>query len=227
MVRKIFPIALEGLEAMSGDELTEELIRRAKAAYENKEKEIGVDFLRHLERIILLDVVDSKWKDHLRNMDNLREGIGLRAYGQKDPLVEYKREAFEAFQEMIHVIKEDTLEFIFRVQPAIRASADFQPANKASAPARPVGGGLRPEEKIPLKKTPALQFVHPDAASTLKNDPPVNVRSVSPAGAGEFIPATAPEDWRPQTARNTGEKVGRNEPCPCGSGKKYKKCHGR
>ncbi len=211
MVRKIFPIALEGLGAMSGDELTEELIRRAKAAYEHKEKEIGVDFLRHLERIILLDVVDSKWKDHLRNMDNLREGIGLRAYGQKDPLVEYKREAFEAFQEMIHVIKEDTLAFIFRVQPAIKASA-----------------GLRPEEKIPIKKTVPMQFIHPEAALPLKTMvPPEQGPFSQTLGMSDGIVRQDIEKQASTQKINPEQKIGRNEPCPCGSGKKYKKCHGR
>src|SRR3989338_8580359 len=99
MVRKTFPISFQDLEALEREPVTDTLIERAKSAYENKEKSIGADFLRHLERMILLDVVDSKWKDHLRNMYNLREGIGLRAYGQKDPLAEYKREAFQAFQE--------------------------------------------------------------------------------------------------------------------------------
>src|SRR5206468_2649353 len=117
LVRKIFPVSLDGLEGSAPDALADAVIERAKSSYETKEKEIGSEPLRHLERMILLDVVDSKWKDHLRNTDNLREGIGLRAYGQKDPLVEYRREAFEAFQKMIYAIKEDSLEFIFRVQP--------------------------------------------------------------------------------------------------------------
>ena len=205
MARKIFPIPFEGIEAMSGDELTEALIQRAKAAYENKEKTIGVDFLRHLERIILLDVVDSKWKDHLRSMDNLREGIGLRAYGQKDPLVEYKREAFEAFQEMVHVIKEDTLAFIFRVQPAVRAQGDQE----------------RVPSPMPAKKAAPLQFIHPEASSAVKN-------AIS-AADGQKNPDFAEESVTTPTrsAVPSEKKVGRNDPCPCGSGKKYKKCHGQ
>ncbi len=205
MARKIFPIAFEGMEALSGDELTDELIQRAKAAYENKEKTIGVDFLRHLERIILLDVVDSKWKDHLRNMDNLREGIGLRAYGQKDPLVEYKREAFEAFQEMIHVIKEDTLAFIFRVQPAVKVPGDQE----------------RPPLPMPAKKSAPLQFIHPEAASAVKNA----ISAVETPENSDLSGESVNGPSRPVI--HSEEKVGRNDPCPCGSGKKYKKCHGR
>ncbi|MGH7198230.1 MAG: preprotein translocase subunit SecA [Candidatus Omnitrophota bacterium] len=200
MVRKMFPITPEGLEALSGEELTERMIERAKAAYEAKEQSVGADFLRHLERMILLDVVDSKWKDHLRNMDNLREGIGLRAYGQKDPLVEYKREAFEAFQEMIRSIKEDALEFIFRVQP------------------------VSPEKiaEMPVRRAAPLHFIHPDAAATLKKSLPHEV-----APPEEEALAEAPMNGEPaRPIVHADPKVGRNDPCPCGSGKKYKKCHG-
>ncbi|MBI3252300.1 MAG: preprotein translocase subunit SecA [Candidatus Omnitrophica bacterium] len=198
VVRKIFPISLEGLEGQAGETFIDALIDRARRAYEEKEKAIGAEFLRPLERMILLDVVDSKWKDHLRSMDNLREGIGLRAYGQKDPLVEYKREAFEAFQEMIQVIKEDALSFIFRVQPA--ASTEAPPA------------------PVARKETP-LQFLHPEAGSVLESSP------VIPAQAGISLDSRIRGNDTP--AHGAGHKVGRNEPCPCGSGKKYKKCHGK
>ena len=153
--------------------------------------------MRHLERMILLDIVDSKWKEHLRGMDNLREGIGLRAYGQKDPLVEYKREAFEAFQAMVQNIKEDALTFIFRVQP-------MDPEKLTEAPAR---------------KSAPLQFLHPEASSAI----PKAVQN----GQGVDVGAT---QWvaRTQTPVSaSSDKVGRNDPCPCGSGKKYKKCHGQ
>ncbi len=201
LVRKVFPISLEGLESSSGDALVDALIERAKAAYQSKEKEIGPEFMRHLERMILLDVVDSKWKDHLRSMDNLREGIGLRAYGQKDPLVEYKREAYEAFQEMIQAIKEDALAFIFRVQPASRPSIDISPV-----------------AKVPVSRPAApLQFLHPTAESALKAQTPLE--STMNDGVSVNVASAAPAH------RHQG-KVGRNDPCPCGSGKKYKKCHG-
>src|SRR3989338_1627084 len=202
-VRKLFPVSLEGLETAlsSPGELNETLIAKAKAAYDLKEKEIGPEFMRVLERMILLDVVDSKWKDHLRSMDNLREGIGLRAYGQKDPLVEYKHDAYVAFQEMIQTIKEDAIAFIFRVQPA---------AERIHA--------------APVVKKPApLQFLHPEATSGYERPQSTLVRGISPGGAGEFMEAPPPA--APSQAHVDG-KVGRNDPCPCGSGKKYKKCHG-
>ncbi len=201
VVTKIFPISMEGLDSMVGEHLSEALIERAKAAYVEKEKQIGAEAFRSIERMILLDVVDSKWKDHLRSTDNLREGIGLRAYGQKDPLVEYKREAYEAFQEMIQAIKEDALSFIFRVQPASGILT---------------GAGEEASE-IPAKKNPPLQFLHPEATSSLRAMP----QAVSAP------PAAAPRMQNHQEEAATESKVGRNEPCPCGSGKKYKKCHGQ
>ena len=195
MIRKIFPISLEGFEgAASSEDLSEGLIARAKTAYEAKEKQISAEVMRHFERMILLDVVDSKWKDHLRSTDNLREGIGLRAYGQKDPLVEYKHEAFMAFQEMIRAIKEDSLAFMFRVQPV---------------PAGPLIGHAAPI--APVRKTTPLQFLHPEADSALKSLP-----QSMPQAAPGLADSSAHSD-----------KVGRNDPCSCGSGKKYKKCHGR
>ncbi len=199
-VRKVFPVFLEGLEGQGREALLDGLIERAKKAYEEKEKQVGVDFLRHLERMILLDIVDSKWKEHLRGMDNLREGIGLRAYGQKDPLVEYKREAYEAFQVMIDSIKEDALEFIFRVQP------------------------MDPE-KIPqprAKRTVPLQFLHPEASSAMAR-PETAVSGDQPRSS--VAEAMSPSG-SPRPAVSHENKVGRNDPCPCGSGKKYKKCHG-
>ena len=157
--------------------------------------------MRHLERMILLDIVDSKWKEHLRGMDNVREGIGLRAYGQKDPLVEYKREAFEAFQTMIQTIKEDALEFIFRVQP-------MDPGKLTQAPTR-------------ARRSAPLQFLHPEAGSAIPKTPLMSEAEPTPAGAAPV---------RPSAGHGTAvseRKVGRNEPCPCGSGKKFKKCHGQ
>jgi preprotein translocase subunit SecA len=200
MVRKIFPVLVEDLQGSDAQELSDALIERAKAAYEKKEKEIGAEALRVLERMILLDVVDSKWKEHLRNMDNLREGIGLRAYGQKDPLVEYKREAFEAFQSMIEAIKEDSLEFIFRVQPV---------------------GLEKKVEEAPARKQAPLRFLHPDAVSVLASKPQ---GSEPLAGAPPAL--MTPPAAVPSSVSHDGQKVGRNDPCPCGSGKKYKKCHG-
>jgi preprotein translocase subunit SecA len=163
---EIDPEEIKGLS--SRDEIAERIIEEARKAYDRKESEIGSEMMRQVERMILLSVIDSKWKDHLYNMDLLRESVGLRAYGQKDPLVEYKREAHEMFQDMIERIKEDVTEYIFRVQ--VTREEPFQ-------------------RRVEVKE----------------------VQSKVKKGKKE--------------KRKT--KIGRNDPCPCGSGLKYKKCHGK
>lgn len=158
-----------GSEDMDRDELRRILTEKAKEAYEKKEQEMGSETMRELERVIMLKVVDQKWMDHIDAMDQLREGIGLRAYGQRDPVIEYKMEGFDMFQDMIDNIQRDTLRYLFRVQ---------------------------------LKKAPE------------REQRTVNM-SYSHGG-----------DEKQQPIRKQ-KKVGRNDPCPCGSGKKYKKCCGR
>jgi preprotein translocase subunit SecA len=158
------------LESMTRDELRRALIENALASYEKKEVELGAESMRELERYIMLKVVDQKWMDHIDAMDQLREGIGLRAYGQRDPVIEYKMEGYEMFQEMIRNIQEDTLRYLFRLQ--MKSTQERQ------------------------QKSYNLSYSH---------------------GEG---------DEKPQPIRRQ-KKVGRNDPCPCGSGKKYKKCCGR
>jgi len=170
----IFQIKIEidasELEEISRDDLRRELIGKAQAAYEKKEEELGSETMRELERYIMLRTVDQKWMDHIDAMDQLREGIGLRAYGQRDPLIEYKFEGYEMFQGMIKSIQEDTLCYLFRIQ---------------------------------LKRAPE------------RRQTTYNI-SYSHSGGTE----------KPQPVRKQ-KKIGRNDPCPCGSGKKYKKCCGR
>ncbi len=157
------------------DALLADLQKQVQDTYGRKEQELGADLMRYLEKILLLQVIDHHWKDHLLGMDQLRDGIGLRGYGQKDPLIEYKREGFDMFAGMMDRIKADVLDRLFHVQ-----------AVKSNAP----------------PPTPISQ-------------PPVRLS----LNRGDE-PAT------PQTVHRAHEKVGRNDPCPCGSGKKYKKCHG-
>ena len=159
--------------------LGHELARKIHAAYAAKEKELGPDLLRYLEKVVMLRTIDTLWKDHLLAMDSLREGIGLRGYGQKDPLIEYKREGFDMFAEMMHRCKQDVLEHLFRVQVV----SGEQPPPVMERPRRP----------------PALTLNRGEQAAEGNED---------------------------KTIRRTADKVGRNDPCSCGSGKKYKKCHG-
>ncbi len=206
-VNRIFPVNIEDMKDYRGDDLYEALVARAKEAYAAKEKELGVEPMRMLERMILIEKVDSKWKEHLRQMDDLREGIGLRAYGQKDPLIEYKREAFNAFQQMVDSIKSEVVEFIFRVQQVAAEKSAVQPV-------------------VPSKEI-RMQFLHPEAGSALKqpaprpNQPQETLVPGMPSFTGNG------SESQSHTPAAHSDKVGRNEPCPCGSGKKYKKCHGQ
>ena len=160
----------------------------AMAAYLAKEEQVGVELMRSVERWVLLHTIDNKWIDYLTQMEHFREGIGLRAYGQKDPLVEYKNEAFTMFQELTAAIQADIVANMFRVQ-----------VHQEPAPPQPVRRVIE---------------TGPDQAA---GPPEVNGNG---AAAGRPVPAGA-------AAAMAGGKVGRNDPCPCGSGKKYKRCHGR
>jgi preprotein translocase subunit SecA len=194
-----FNIRLQGLEDMvegkDRDGILNALTDAVKAFYEDKEKKTSPGLIRHIEKMVMLQVIDTKWKDHLHAMDNLREGIGLRAYGQRDPLVEYQHEGYDMFMTMIDSIKEETVEFLFKVQAAR-------------------------EENKPRGVFQSLpkEFVHSEA-SPMSNLP-------NPS-SGKDMPMDISEHPVSRSHRREEIKVGRNEPCPCGSGKKYKKCCGK
>ncbi|MBI3121197.1 MAG: preprotein translocase subunit SecA [candidate division NC10 bacterium] len=180
----------EEIEGLTRVLLKEDLLQKVQGAYRAKEAQVGTDFMRYLERMFLLQVVDSQWKDHLLAMDHLKEGIGLRGYGQKDPLIEYKREGFAMFEAMEARIATEAVERLMKVQVTVETERIAQAGDLTELPLTPPGDGHRRRER--------------EATSS---------RSLRPAGA----PAVA----APRA------KVGRNEPCPCGSGKKYKKCCGQ
>lgn len=162
-------LTADELANLTKEEVIELLLDRAKAHYQTREAAFGENLMREIERAVTLQVVDSKWMDHLDAMDMLREGIGLRAYGQKNPLVEYKHEAYDMFQGMISMIQEDTIRYLMRVTPQVTEKAPEEP-----------------------------QHVH----------------------------TNRDEEQPARPVHNEGPQVGRNDPCPCGSGKKYKKCCG-
>src|SRR5881409_2154016 len=170
-------------EAVSREGLAELVGAAVRERYSDRERELGPDLVRALERHEMLVVIDAQWKDHLLSIDHLKEGIGLRGYGQRDPLTEYKKEAFDLFQDMVERVKAAVVERLFKVQ-VVRDAPMELPAMTAWADARESRGEL----------------------------------PMAPEGA----PAPAAPRPVPRTA--SGEKVGRNDPCPCGSGKKYKKC---
>ena len=162
-------------EEMTRDKLRDLIINKAKEIYQQKEIEYGETACRHLETICSLQTIDLLWKEHLLNLDYLKEGIGLRGYGQRDPLREYQKEGFELFQELIQRIKEETIARLFRIR-------------------------IIPEPEF--------------------------VSAVSPSSS-QFVLSHGEEPPKQKTVKRKGKKVGRNDPCPCGSGKKYKKCCGR
>ncbi len=179
----LFPLAEKVEQGMlygfTREELQERIKQLAMATLKAKEEAIGSEQMRELERIVLLRTIDTKWMEHLDNMDDLRDGIGLRAYGQHDPLVAYKFEAFQMFKEMINAVNEDMIRLILRVQ-LVRRDESEQPRVRNVVTNRGADGGVS-----------------------------------GPGAAG-----------KPAVAQRKNVKIGRNDPCPCGSGKKYKKCCG-
>ena len=168
-------LGAQDLSGKTREEIRELLLSQVTAAYEERERAIGEEQMRELERLILLRVMDSKWMEHLRAMDDLREGIVLRAYGQRDPLMEYKFEAYEMFQAMLQEMQEDVIQLLFRVR-LVSEEQQRQQDRLAQAVTNRNGDGDGGNKQVPVPREP---------------------------------------------------KVGRNDPCPCGSGKKYKRCCGR
>ena len=198
--------ALKGAE--NPHELAGTLAERAVSRYDATEREIGPDQLRDLERFVMLRVLDTHWMDHLLEMDYLREGIGLRAMGQRDPLVEYKGEAFEMFSSLVASVNQDFLRTILHVEVVVE-----QPA--------PLSGVARPMSySAPTEQSIFAGAVEAASAAGVQGPSPEAIASAA-AAAGGAKAATVMKDKTDPWA-----DVGRNDPCPCGSGKKYKKCHG-
>ena len=206
----IEPAAVETLhlDQVTSDEMTDKILDFVVARYEEKEKlvEIEPSILRSVERQFMLHIVDTQWKDHLYSLDHLKEGIGLRGYGQRDPLVEYKRESFTLFQAMKDRIDEDMIRYLWRLRPTVAE------------------GSPQPAVRQPPRRQAPMSF---SAGSSSTAAAPQR------AAAGGTATATAPrpartggDDAPVKTVRRDEPKIGRNDPCWCGSGKKYKKCHG-
>jgi len=176
--------------------VAEKIIEGAKAFYHRKEEQLGSEVLAGLERYATLRVIDEKWKEHLREMDELKEGIGLRAYGQKDPLIEYKQEGYRMFQEMLSLVRDGILELAFKLYPM---QVDGS------------GGQQQSPGRRMMPSQPA------------KRQRLVATKEAAPTAVGGSAEPERPAVVQPV---RVGPKVGRNDPCPCGSGKKYKNCHG-
>jgi preprotein translocase subunit SecA len=210
-------------ETLERQALGDAIFEKLKERYEAKEKLIGPDAMRHHERMIMLSVIDQQWKDHLLSMDHLKEGIGLRGYGQHDPLVEYKKESFDMFEAMLQRFQEDTVRYLYLMQilerppdPAAGGPPSSGPAGQgpgdSGIPAHRDGdgNGRRPPRMV---STSADELE--EAFMRRKRR---ELEQARMAGAGDA--------QQVQQVVRSQEKVGRNDPCPCGSGKKFKKCHG-
>jgi preprotein translocase subunit SecA len=187
----------------SEHDLDEQALRERVAAeidkgYEEKVAQVGPEVMRHFEKAVMLQILDGQWKDHLASMDHLRQGIGLRGYAQKNPKQEYKAEAFNMFSEMLDRIKREVIGILARVQIQRQEDVEAMEAQRE-----------RPRN---------VQYEHPDAAQ------PTAAEGVNGIPEGATAPSQ-PAEVKPFVRQ--GRKVGRNEPCPCGSGKKYKQCHGK
>ena len=190
MMKLLVDIKIEPdeFDKLGKDGLKEKILNAAKDFYNKKEQMLGAELMARLERYAMLSVIDTKWKEHLREMDDLKEGIGLRAYGQKDPLVEYKGESFKLFVSLLEQIRNDVVSFTFKFFPHA------------------------PGEVQQQRRQPVTRMTESKAVTTNIG---LQQKPGSPQVAGKMQPI------------QVAEKVGRNDPCPCGSGKKYKNCHGK
>jgi preprotein translocase subunit SecA len=228
-------IDLEELNGLLKQEIEDHINDLLERRFKEKEELIGPEHMREAERVVMLNVIDNQWKDHLLSMDHLKEGIGLRGYGQKDPLIEYKKESFELFQDMMDRIEDETIRYLFFLQVT-------------TGPPGESGNGGGPGS-LPERPKPVLPFSDEDEEDDEDDD---NEEALVAAATSEERRAaqSTVENFTRHIQRKkdkemaelqfaggdgsasekkqavSAKKAGRNDPCPCGSGKKYKKCHG-
>jgi len=232
-LKQLYPISLshEQLEKEAGDRanmsreaLIEAITVDAQAAYDRREAEVGEEVMRELERRVVLSVLDRKWREHLYEMDYLREGIYLRAYSQRDPLVEYQREGFDMFAAMMDGIKEESVGFLFNLDVEVEVDDeddedDASPEGVEEVDLEPMRQEVPPPSAFEKPREAAPQI---RAKGLDRPKQPQNLSYSAPSEDGEV-------EVKAASASNTGDEfanIGRNALCPCGSGKKYKRCHG-
>jgi preprotein translocase subunit SecA len=213
-------VDLQDISNMTRIELGDFILEKLKQKYQEKEDMVGSEVMRQTERIVMLQVIDNQWKDHLLSMDELKQGIGLRGHGQKDPLVEYKRESYELFTAMMDRVEDESVRFLYFLQvhsesgpvvpypeedPEAQSVLDAAAAESAERVRR-----AEEEKKLAAKR----QFE--DFTRNIERKKDRELAGMRFGGDDSVGTKTVA----------AGAKVGRNDPCPCGSGKKYKKCHG-
>jgi preprotein translocase subunit SecA len=181
-------------KSFTDEDVVEHVLNAARQAYEQKIEIVGAESWANFERSIMLQVIDSQWREHLSALDHLRQGIHLRGYAQKNPKQEYKREAFELFSDMLDRVRDDAIKVLMTVR--IQSAQEVQQAEQEAARAA---------------QSQQIEYQHSEYQE----------------GADQPAAVATPASDHPGTVRNMMPKVGRNEPCPCGSGKKYKQCHGQ
>ncbi|MGH3506370.1 MAG: preprotein translocase subunit SecA, partial [Nocardioidaceae bacterium] len=218
----------DGVADITREELLEQLQADAQAAYDMREQDLGEEVMRELERRVVLSVLDRKWREHLYEMDYLREGIGLRAYSQRDPLVEYQREGYDLFTAMMESIKEESIGYIFNVEVQLTATEDEEEAARVQAAAAALVAGAPSEVPADLE-TPAGA----PGADEHTHRPTIVAKGLSEPAAPRKLSYSAPtvdgDAGQPQVQEEVEDQfagVSRNELCPCGSGRKFKRCHG-
>ncbi|MGH2598696.1 MAG: preprotein translocase subunit SecA, partial [Dehalococcoidia bacterium] len=253
-LKQLYPVALTvedveeeagGQEALDAEFLIEQVKEDAHAAYARREEELGEENLRELERIVLLQVIDRKWREHLYEMDYLKEGISLRAYAQRDPVVEYQREGFDMFATMLDGIKEETVQFLYHVDVRVEEEAAEAEVVRPALLVKGLSAARQPQH---------LEYIAPtidgDAGSGMPTTLEEEEEAAPALGIGERrdnrdrrdtrdrrstagtarrsgpASATAAGDRKVSSGQQVGTAPSRNAPCPCGSGKKYTRCHG-
>jgi len=222
---------------MNRAEMEDAIVDQLEARYKEKEELISPAIMRDAERMIMLNVIDNQWKDHLLSMDHLKEGIGLRGYGQKDPLIEYKKESFVLFQDMMDRIEDESIRYLFFLQ--VTTGPEFGEGGGDGDGRPPVGGG-RPRPVLPFNPEEEDEYDEEDdddeavaVSADQRRDAQLSVQDFTrnihrkkdkEMAELNFVGGAAASAQKKQAISN--KKAGRNDPCPCGSGKKYKKCCG-
>jgi preprotein translocase subunit SecA len=209
-------VDLQDISNLTRSELSDFILEKLKQKYQEKEGMVGADVMRRTERMVMLQVIDNQWKDHLLSMDELKQGIGNRAYGQKDPLVEYKKESWELFTAMMDRIEDESVRYLFFLpvegsEPVLPFPEEDEEEEDGGAEAAAAAARAAEEEK---KR--AAQMRMEDFTRNIQRKKEKELAALHFGGDDSSGPKTVA----------VGAKVGRNDPCPCGSGKKYKKCHG-
>jgi preprotein translocase subunit SecA len=202
------------LKDLSCDEIESRIRERLVNRFEEKERMISAELMRETERILMLNVIDNQWKDHLLSMDHLKEGIGMRAYGQKDPLIEYKKESFKLFQDMMDRIEDETVRYLFFLQVA--EAEGVRPPFDEDRGMSPAEAEPEPEPAVvAAAQTSVLDFTRNIQKKKDKELTAIQMAGGDSTGGNSKAAPVV-----------NASKVGRNDLCPCGSGKKFKKCHG-